>query len=114
MRRIQTSALFDRQLFDFAESYRDIAGLETADRFLACIDDALAFIADAPEACSVCHEFREIAELRDYTFRKWRVKVFPFSIFFRILEDSLIRVEAIYPHKMDILNRLPSDRDLNG
>ncbi|MCP4932769.1 MAG: type II toxin-antitoxin system RelE/ParE family toxin [bacterium] len=112
MWQIQTSGFFDRQLFNFAQNYKDIADLKTADRFLDCVDEAIHFIARSPLTCAVYFELQKVAGLEEYEFRKWRVKVFPFSIFFRIKGEKVVVLEAIYAQKMDILNRLPSEMDL--
>ena len=114
MWQIQTSDLFERQLVEFAQNYRDRASLEVAEKFLDCVEDALNFIEQSPFKCAVYYELQEIAGLEDYEFRKWRVKTFPFSVFFRIQGEHIILMEAIYAHKMDILNRLPSDFDLKS
>ncbi len=112
MWHIQTSTLFDRQLFEFAENYKDIADLKTADRFLDCVEEAIHFIAQSPLTCGVYFELQKVAGLEEYEFRKWRVKVFPFSVFFRIKDKKTIVLEAIYAHRMDIFKRLPSEIDL--
>jgi len=88
--QIQTSEVFDRQLFDFAESYRDSAGLAIADRFLDCVDEAIDFIAQSPFKCAVYSELQKVAGLEQYEFRKWQVKTFPFSIFLRIKGEKVI------------------------
>ena len=111
MWQIKTSALFDKQLFEFAENYKQKADLETADRFLDCVDDSMGHIGKSPLSCVVYHELKKIEGLQEYEFRKWRVPVFPFSIFFRILDDEIILIEAIYAHRMDIGKRLRTERE---
>jgi len=108
MMRIQKSAAYERQLKEFAKDYRDRAGIETADRFLDGIDEAVEFIAKMPQACAVAYDLKTIDGLEDYEFRKWRVNGFPHAIFFRI-EDDILMLQAIYAHKMNVLKRFPSE-----
>ncbi len=84
-------------------------GIETADRFLDGIDEALGFIAKMPQACAVAHDLKTIAGLEDYEFRKWRVNGFPHSIFFRVENDDTLMLQAIYAYKMNVLKRFPSE-----
>jgi mRNA-degrading endonuclease RelE of RelBE toxin-antitoxin system len=42
-------------------------------------------------------------------FRKWRVGGFPVSVFFRIENEDVIVLEALYAHRMDIAARFTDD-----
>lgn len=109
MHKIKKSNLFKKQIIEFAENYKDRAGFETAGRFLDCIDEAIEFISHHPLACAIYHEAHENAELQKYEYRKWRVKTFPFSVYFRIIDNDTILLEAIYAHRMDVIKRMPSE-----
>jgi len=112
--RIRKSAVYERQLEGFAEDYRDRAGIEIAYNFLDGIDESVEFIGKMPKACMVAHDLKLVEGLEEYEFRRWKVRGFPHSIFFRITDDRTILLEAIYAQKMDITNRLPSDIDVMG
>ncbi len=111
MWQVQKSALFKKQLLEFAENYKKIADLKTANRFLDNVDHAIKFIGKSPLACAVYFEAQELEVLHQYEFRKWSVKVFPHSIFFRIVDDKIILLEAIYAHRMNTIKRMSSDID---
>lgn len=109
--RILKSAAYERQLEKFAEHYRDKAGIETSDRFLDGIDEAVEFVIKRPLACTVAHDLKTVSGLESYEFRRWRVNGFPHSIYFRIEEDRLI-LQAVYAHKMNVLERFTSEVDV--
>lgn len=111
MWKIQKSALFKKQLLEFARNYKEVANLKTANRFLDYVDDAIKFIGKSPFACAVYFESKELEALQQYEFRKWSVKVFPHSVFFRVVDDKMILIEAIYAHRMNTLKRIASDID---
>lgn len=108
--KLHKSALFLRQLQAFAAAYRNDlnAGNPVALRFVDGVEAACSFIQKRPLACGIYHEASLHPDLKSYEFRKWRVKGFPHSIFFRI-DGDVILLEAIYAHKMDIAGRLPDD-----
>ena len=110
MHNIQKSALFKRQLLAFAKKYAlDVnAGKMIALRFIDEVEAATNFISKNPFACGIYHAAKSHDQLHRYEFRKWRVKTFPHSIFFRVNGDTIM-LEAIYAHKMDITGRFSSD-----
>ena len=110
MYHLQKSRLFKRQVQSFAKSYAlDVnAGKAVALRFVDEVEATTKFIAKNPLACSIYHDAKTHDQLKLYEFRKWRVKNFPHSLFFRIDGDTII-LEAIYAHKMDITGRFPSE-----
>ncbi|MFD3191884.1 type II toxin-antitoxin system RelE/ParE family toxin [Sedimentitalea sp. HM32M-2] len=103
MPRIIRSALFKRQLLDITSSYRERAGSPVALKFVDQIEDSIAFIAAKPLACAV------YTRLEGNEFRKWGVKNFPVSLFFRLEGDETIVLEALYAHRMNIAGRFPKD-----
>lgn len=103
--RIQRSALFKSHFLDMVANYRDRAGSEVALRFVDQVEDCVTFISHRPKAC-VVH-----TQLQGKTFRKWRLKSFPVSIFFRHELDDLIILDAIYAHRMNIAGRFSEDLD---
>ena len=80
---IKRSALFKRQLFNITVHYRDAAGKKTALKFVDQIEDSIIFITANPFACPV------YTVLANYEFRKWRIRDFPISIFFRIEGENI-------------------------
>lgn len=108
MTRILRSALFKRQLLDMTSGYRERAGSELALRFVDQVEDGVAFIAKRPLACAA------YTEVQGKLFRKWSLKGFPVSLFFRVEGDDTIILEALYAHRMDIAGRLPGDVDEDG
>ena len=84
MWQVQKSALFKKQLMGFAENYKEIADLKTANRFLDYVDDAIKFIGKSPLACAVYFEAQEREALQQYKFRKWTIKLFCWKQFMRI------------------------------
>lgn len=103
MRHVRRSKLFKDQLLDMTASYRERAGSAVALRFVDQVEDGVDFIADRPQACAV------YTRLQDTIFRKWRLKAFPVSLFFRIDKNDVIVLEALYAHRMNIDMRLPHD-----
>lgn len=85
--------------------YRERAGREVAGRFVDQIEDCIAFIAKRPQACAV------YTQLEGKTFRKWRLKDFPVSIFFRVDAGGTIILEAVYAHRMNIAERFAETTD---
>ena len=77
MPKIVRSALFKRQLLDITARYRERAGLPVALKSVDQIEGSIAFIAAKPLACAV------YTRLQGKEFRKWSVKDFPVSVFFR-------------------------------
>ncbi len=101
MWQVQKSSLFKRQLLSFAKNYKDRAGIEVAERFLDSAEAAIAFVADKPLACALYLGTINHETLKDIEFRKWPLSSFPYSIYFRIVGDSVIKLEALYAHRMD-------------
>lgn len=108
MTRILRSALFKRQLLDMTSGYRERAGSEVALRFIDQIEDGVAFIIKRPLACAV------YIEVQGRVFRKWSLKGFPVSVFFRLEGDDTLILEALYAHRMNIAGRLPGDVEGDG
>lgn len=103
MTRIIRSALFKRQLIEITTGYRGRAGSEIALKLVDQIEESVRFIAAKPLACIV-H-----TRLEGKEFRKWSVRGFLVSVFFRLeSEDTLILV-ALYAHRMNIAARLSKD-----
>lgn len=109
MWRVRKSKLFKKQLLEFAENYKERVDLKTANRFLDCVDDAMKFVSKSPLACAVYFESQYSETLKEYEFRKWSVKIFPYSIFFRITDNRTVLIEAIYAHRMDTVRKISSD-----
>lgn len=105
MTRLLRSGLFKRQLLDMTADYRDRAGSDIALRLVDQIEDSVAFIARRPQACAV------YTQVQGKTFRKWGVKDFPVSLFFRVEPDGTIILDALYAHRMNIAARLPDEID---
>ena len=97
------SALFKRQLLDITASYRTRAGSPIALKFVDRIEDGIRFIAARPLTCAV------YTRLDGKEFRKWGLKDFPVSVFFRLDGEDTIVLEALYAHRMNIAARLPQD-----
>jgi hypothetical protein len=107
---IQKTALFRRQVVLFAREYaQDInAGETVALRFVDRVEEATRFIQSNPFACSVYQDAKKHPKLQEGEYRKWRIKGFPHSVFFRV-EDHTIIVAGVYAQKMNIAVRFPSD-----
>ena len=108
MWQLKTSALFDRQVIEYAYHYKGSANIQTAEAFLDAVKDALEFIQQSPRRCPVFKPHKNIKELQSLEYRKWSLKQFPFTCFFR-LEKDLIKIEVLYHQRMDIAQRLLSD-----
>ncbi len=109
MWQIKRSGLFVRQWKHFALDYKERAGADVAGRFIDAVEEALSFIQENPLACAPYHPGADYEDLSGYDFRKWSLKKFPHSIFFRIKENQTVFIEVIYAHKMDITGRLSKD-----
>ena len=107
---LHKSALFVRQLRVFAGEYaRDMnAGNMVALRFIDLVEEATHFIQHNPFACVSYVEAGQHPQLATYDYRKWRVKGFPHSIFFKV-DGNVITIAGIYAQKMNIAVRFPSD-----
>lgn len=104
MYQIQKSRLFKLHSAQFVSDYKERAGTQVANAFIDCLSQGIRFIAKNPQACPV------YTHIAGHEYRKWRVKDFPHSIYFRLHDDTII-LEAIYAHRMDILSRLSSGID---
>ncbi len=109
MWQVQKSGLFKRQLLSFAKNYKDRASIEVAENFLDATEAAIAFIAHKPLACALYLGAKNHKTLKDIEFRKWPLSGFPHTIYFRIEGDNVIKLEAIYAHRMDTENKFPSE-----
>ena len=111
MKSIQKSALFKKQLIDFVRDYNQRAGSEVAEKFIDAVERSVEFIQQKPMACAIYTESSKHLILQKYEFRKWRIDGFPHSIFFRILNENTIMLEAVYAHRMNVPYRIQSDMD---
>lgn len=102
MYKITRSALYKRQFLEFVQDYKTRAGKQIAHNFADGIEHSTSFIENNPQACSV------YVKIRGKDFRKWQVKGFPHSIFFRI-DNKIIILEGIYAHRMNTIKRLSSE-----
>jgi len=103
MYKITRSALYKHQFSEFVQDYKTRAGKQVAHDFANGVEYSANFIGKNPQACSV------YVKIRGKEFRKWGIKGFPHSIFFRIEADKIIILEAIYAHRMNTVKRLPSE-----
>ncbi len=103
MQQIVRSKLFKQQLLEITNNYRDRAGSPVALNFVDEVDAGIRFIAGQPLACAIYTRFQGKA------FRKWRLKRFPVSIFFRLDGPNSLVLEALYAHQMNIAARLPRE-----
>jgi len=94
-----------QQLQDYAENYKERAGIQVARRFLVAAKEALQFISENPTACPKYDPGEENADLLKHQFRKRSLQDFPHLILFRIANETLF-IEVIYAQKMDIESRL--------
>lgn len=106
MWHIKKSRLFATQWRNFALDYKARAGIRIADQFIDAVEDALTFISENPLACPTYSTGEEFGSLTEYEFRRWFLKKFPHSIYFRIMNKDTIFIEAMYAHKMDVTSRL--------
>lgn len=106
---LKKSSLFIKQVDIFSHEYKSSSGVDVATRFVDAVEEAIEFVQNRPLACRVYQESKQHSKLQQYEFRKWWVKGFPYSIFFRVSDDKEILLEAIYAHKMDIAKRFSHD-----
>ena len=107
MYTVHKSALFMRQWQTYAQNYKDRAGIQIAERFIAAVEGALLFIGTSPLSCPLYDTSKEEA-LKFHHFRRWNVSKFPNTLFFR-LEETQIFVDLIYAQRMDIAHRFIVD-----
>lgn len=103
MYHIKRSAIYKQQLLDFVQDYKVRADKQVAHNFMDGVEHSTNFISTNPQSCSV------YVKIRGNEFRKWNVRGFPHSIFFRIEDDKTIILEGLYAHRMNTLKRLPSE-----
>lgn len=106
---VQKSALFMQQWRDYAQYYDDRAGANVAERFIVAVEEALNFIRQNPNACSLYDTGEGYEDLQIYQFRKWSLDTFPHLILFRLVDNDTIFIEVLYAHKMHITSRLSTD-----
>jgi hypothetical protein len=106
---LKKSMLFKRQLSVFAKGYNENAGHKTAIRFIDTVEEAINFIQKKPLVCRIYYEVQKHPQLQNYEFRKWSVKGFPHTVFFRFSGDRTILLEAIFAHRMNTIKRLSDD-----
>ena len=106
---IKRSALFKRQLLAYALDYKNRVNTETAERFIDAVGNAVTFVGKKPLACGRYMEAHKHKELTQYEFRKWHVEPFPHSIFFRLTDNNVILLEALYAHRMNTVMKLSLD-----
>lgn len=94
-----------QQLQDYANYYKERAGIKIAKQFVIAAKNALQFISESPNACVKYEVGEENHDLHKHHFRKWNLQGFPHLILFRI-DNSTIFIDVIYTHKMDIESRL--------
>jgi hypothetical protein len=109
MWQVKKSDLFIQQWRLSALDYKERAGVQVAGHFIDAVEQALEFISENPLACSRYNPGADYEDLLEYDFRKWPLKKFPHSIFFRIVNNDTVLVELIYAHKMNIFGRLLKD-----
>ncbi len=107
---MRKSALFIRQVRLFARSYaQDVnAGTTVALRFIDMVEEATRFIQENPFSCAVYADAKNHPKLSGLEYRKWHVKGFPHSVFFKI-DGVIITIAALYAQRMNIAVRFPSD-----
>jgi|GEM_PF-707099 len=111
MMKLLKSALFMRQWQEYAQDYKNRAGMEIAERFIVSVEQALKFIEQNVYACPAYEMGKEYHDLQAYRFRKWNVQGFPHKVLFQLKDEKVIVIEVLYAHKMDISARLNEDRD---
>ncbi len=102
MYQINRSGLFKKQFLGFVADYKERANNDIASNFIDGVGKSTQFIAKNPKACTV---YKNVG---GYIFRKWKVKGFPHSIYFRV-QDNTVILEAIYAHRMDTASRFETD-----
>lgn len=107
------SAFFMRQWRYYAQDYKNRAGMDVAQRFIAAVEEALHFIRQSPYACALYDPGEGYEDLLAHQFRKWNLHGFPHVILFRLDKDATIFIETLYAQKMNIPSYLatptPSD-----
>jgi len=106
MWQVKKSTLFKRQFISFAKNYKKIADEETAVRFINEVENSINYICLYPLACKKYSDAQKHSILKKYEFRQLGLKIFPYSIFFRIKDDHILLLEAMYAHRMDTIKRL--------
>ncbi len=106
---IKKSRLFKSQLLLFSKDYKERANIDVANKFIDSVEDSIDFIKKTPLACSIYLDAKEHPLLKQYEFRKWRVKGFQHYVFFRISNNQEIFLDAIYAYKMDTMIRFGFD-----
>jgi plasmid stabilization system protein ParE len=99
MSKVIRSALFKRQLIEIVTGYRVRAGSAVALKFVDQIEAGIRFIAEKPYACVV------YTRTDGREFRKWSIRGFPVSMFFRFENEKTIVLEALYMHRMNFAAR---------
>ncbi len=108
---VQKSALFMRQWREYAQVYKDRAGLAVAEKFIAAVEEAAQVIGRNPHIGAPYDPGEGFEDLQNYGFRKWSLRGFPHMVLFRLKDNTTLIIEALYAHKMDIASRLTSDID---
>lgn len=98
-----------RQWQNYAQHYKNKAGLVIAERFIVSVEEAISFIEQTPNACPLYDTGNSNRDLQNYTFRKWNVRGFPHMVIFRMGDANTIFVEVLYAQMMDISARLDND-----
>lgn len=98
-----------QQWHQFAVGYKDRAGTKIAEQFIDTVEGGLKFISESPLACSIYNPGEGYEDLAIYEFRKWPLKKFPYTIFFRITDNKTILIETMYSHRMDVTGRFSKD-----
>ena len=107
MFRLQKSDVFLKQFREYARSYKDRAGVSVMNDFAEEVKYSLNFIQESP---FLCPEYVPVkSKVKQYKFRKWNMKNFPFTILFRIGNDNTIFIDVIYAQRMNISARLLKD-----
>lgn len=107
MFKLQKSETFLKQFREYAQSYKDRAGILVMKDFAEEVKSALNFIQESP---FLCPEYIPVKnKVKQYKFRKWNMKNFPFTILFRVGNDNTIFIDVIYAQKMNIPARLLRD-----
>lgn len=100
-----------QQWEEFAFDYQHKAGEEVAERFIVAVDNALLFIAQRPNACSIYEVSYEADGIRGYHFHKWQVRGFPHMVLFHMIDAETVLVDAIYAQRMDIPVHIAEDME---
>jgi toxin ParE1/3/4 len=79
-------------VFRAADFYQGRGGPLLAERFIAELQQAFAFLTEFPHAAAV-HDF-DLPALAG--MRRWRLKRFPFYVFYQVANDSLTIVRVLH------------------